>query len=122
MPWRPRNSRTRSRRSASRNVSNACCSSLSASGIGGGIAAILDKFDTFRGGPSLKSASMRAVEATTPQSLLGEIDDAVDASGREREAAQHRLEESRLALEVWTRVQDDLRAGHYADALLAIKE
>src|SRR5947209_14867127 len=62
------------------------------------------------------------MEASDPRSLLGRVDDAVAASGREREDAQRRLEEARLALEVWERVQDDLRAGHYADALLAIKE
>src|SRR5438445_5775042 len=76
----------------------------------------------FHGGPFLRTARLSRMEASDPRSLLGKVDDAVAASGREREDAQRRLEEARLALEVWERVQDDLRAGHYADALLAIKE
>ena len=55
-----------------------------------------------------------------PGGFVQEIDEAVQSTAREEEQAERRLEQAKLALEVWTRVRDDLRARHYADALIAI--
>src|SRR5690242_1981393 len=62
------------------------------------------------------------MDVQDPKAFLYQVDEAVGSTGHEREVAERRLEQVTLALEVWTRVRDDLRAGHYADALTAITE
>jgi hypothetical protein len=58
--------------------------------------------------------------AREPGGFAQQVDEAVQSTAREQEAAERRLQQIGLALEVWRRVQEDLRAGHYADALIAI--
>src|SRR5438552_2736 len=48
------------------------------------------------------------------------VDKAVDSTARDREVAERRLAEARLALQAWQRVRDGLSGGHYADALFAL--
>ncbi len=55
-----------------------------------------------------------------PGRFVQEIDEAVQSTAREQETAERRLEQIQLAGEVWRRVQKDVPAGHYADALIAI--
>lgn len=62
------------------------------------------------------------IDVQDPKAFLYQVDEAVGSTDHEREAAERRLEQIKLALDVWTRVRDDLRAGHYADALVAITE
>lgn len=58
--------------------------------------------------------------ADTVGRYLPLVDKAVASTTRDREAAERRLEETRLALGAWQRVRDGLSAGHYADALFAL--
>jgi hypothetical protein len=57
-----------------------------------------------------------------PAAFGRQVDEAVETMTHDRDAAEHRLEEIKLALDVWTRLREDLRAGYQADALVAIRE
>lgn len=62
------------------------------------------------------------MELRDPEVYLYQVDEAFSSTDHEREVAERRLDQINLALNVWRRVRDDLRAGHYADAFIAITE